>query len=152
MTEFEKFVLFLTPLISLTSLLLGWLRWKGGEKAVSDSNAVENFSKAANTTADLNQRLQQQIEEHLKDKLEMQAQLDEGRELIAQLRAEREDLLREHEKWQDNNIELAKRVGVLSKNYEGLQREMERIRTWGYANASEVLRLGGTPIKLEDVR
>jgi hypothetical protein len=163
MSDIERIILLLTPLISLLSILVGWLRWKGGEKAVSDSSAVENFSKAANTTAELNQRLQERIEEQNQEKVAMQEkmekdhhtlqeQLSEGAKLISDLRIEREQWIKEREVWQDRNIELAKRVGVLSKNYEGVEKELERIRRWGYANSAEVMRLGGTPIRLEDVR
>ena len=152
MTDFEKFILFLTPFISIISLLLGWLRWRGGEKNVADSNAVNNFANAANKVSETNQQLQEQNAEHLRDKAALQKQLAEGAALISELRIEREKLIKEHEQWQDRNIELAKRVGVLSRNYEGLERELERIRKWGYANAAEVLRLGGTPIRLEDVK
>lgn len=177
MSDIEKFVLFISPLISLLGLVLGWARWKSGDQGVAQSNAANNFADAANKTAGLNERLQtkidahteektglqkkmdaaserlqKQMDAHVEDKRILQEKIDEASGLIAELRQERENLVREHEQWQDRNMELAKRVGVLSRNYEGLEKEVARIRKWGYANAAEVTRLGGTPIRLEDVR
>lgn len=145
MSELEKIILFASPLITLLSLYIGWMRWKGGERRQVDSNAALNFSEAASKTAGLNERLQIQIEELVKDR-------DAVRIELAAVRQELISLKTNEAKWQDNNIELAKRVGVLSRNLEGIEREQERIRKWGYANAAEVLRLGGVPIRLEDVK
>jgi hypothetical protein len=151
-TEFEKLVLFMSPLISLLGLVMGWMRWKGGEKNVADSSAANNFADAASKTAGMNERLQTQIDAHLENERKLSLQIAEAGALIATLKEEREAWLREREAWQDRNVELAKRVGVLAKNYEGVERELERIRKWGYANCAEVSRLGGTPIRLEDVQ
>jgi chromosome segregation ATPase len=159
MSEFEKIVLFASPIISLLGLLIGWRRWKEGEQSVVASNAANNFTDVANKQADFNQRLQKRIDELEQDKEALQdekdalqKQLEDGGKLLSDLRVEREQWIQERKNWQDRNISLAKRVGILSKNYEGVERELARIRKWGYANVAEVERLGGVPIRLEDVK
>lgn len=145
MSEIEKIILFASPLITLISLYIGWLRWKGGERQNVDSNAALNFSEAASKTAGLNERLQTQIEELVNDRDAIRAELSAVKNELVSLKTNEAKL-------QDNNIDLAKRVGVLSRNMEGIEREQERLRTWGYANAAEVTRLGGKPIRLEDTK
>ena len=145
MSELEKIILFASPLITLISLYIGWMRWKGGERQNVDSNAALNFSEAASKTAGLNERLQTQIEELVKDRDAIRVELSAVKNELVSLKTNESKL-------QDNNVELAKRVGVLSRNMEGIEREQERIRKWGYANAAEVTRLGGVPIRLEDIK